>query len=164
MNFIKRFSLYLLGIDDTEMSNQEKFIKDYYKSQKIDFTNDKSNISNLLENVSKKHDLISLGIVYDNDILYNTQNINKKEILKYADFFNNIKTGLKEKIVLLKDNPWIGIFEKDNYIFVTKREVKLSEIEINAIVYDILNNNNYFNDIDMELETNIQKNYIINKM
>lgn len=140
MGLIKKISRYILGIDDTETSNQEIFIRDYYSSQKNTFKEiDSTHMISFIDTLLKKHDLIYFGLVSNRKILLSSEEKSNKEILNYFDIFETIKGNLKEKIVLLKENPWIGMFEKENYVFVTKRETKLSEMEINAIAHDVLN-------------------------
>jgi len=40
---------------------------------------------------------------------------------------------------MLHGSPWITMFRRDGYLFITKKEVKLNDIEINAITHDVLN-------------------------
>ncbi len=158
MGIIKKISRYLLGIDDTEMSNQEKFIKNFYNSQKITFRDiDKTHIASFIDTLLKKHDLIYFGLVSNRKILLSSEEKVNKEILNYFDVFENIRGNLKDKIVLIKGSPWIGIFEKEDYIFVTKREVKLSEMEINAIAHDVLNCKEMYDTNEPIKSLNIQK-------
>jgi hypothetical protein len=158
LGLIKRISRYLLGIDDTETSNQEIFIKDFYNSQKNLFRNiDKTHIASFIDTLLKKHDLIYFGLVSNRKILLSSEEKVNKEILNYFDIFETIKGNLKEKIVLLKENPWIGMFEKENYVFVTKRETKLSEMEINAIAHDVLNSKEMYNTEEPIKSLNVQK-------
>jgi hypothetical protein len=145
MTVFRKISRYILGFDDTQHSEQEAFIKDLYSSQKHAFKElSRKQVTDFLDSLIKKHDLIDFGLVQDKQIILSTENFNKKDILKFYEFFDNIKDSLKDRIVLLRDNPWIGMFEKDKFVFVTKKEVKLSEFEINAITHDVLNSRELF--------------------
>jgi hypothetical protein len=145
MAIFRKLSRYILGFDDTEHSEQEVFIKDLYSTQKHAFKDlDKRHLTSFIESIIKKHDLIDLGLVQNKQIILATENFNKKDILKFYGFFDDIKDSLKDKIVMLKENPWITMFEKEHIVFVTKKEVKLSEIEINAISHDVLNSRDLF--------------------
>jgi len=145
MAIFRKIAKSILGIDDTELSDQAIFIQDLYKSQKNVFKElNKKHIDAFLDTFTKKHDLIEFGLLLNRQILLSTPEFGKKEVFQYYDLFENIKGNVKEKILLLKDNPWIGIFERDSFVFVTKRDVKLSEIEINAITHDVLNSKELF--------------------
>jgi len=147
MTYFQKIARYILGIDHTETSEQEKFIKDLYLTQKnIVKPINKKHISTFIESILDKHDLLHFGLVLNKQVLAKDDEFDKKEILKYADFFDTVKSNLRNKIVLLHDNPWIGLFEKDSLVFVTKKEVKLSDIEINAIAHDVLNSKELFVD------------------
>jgi|GEM_PF-2630937 len=145
MTVFRKISRYILGFDNTETSDQEIFIKDLYSSQKHAFKElDKRHVSDFLDSLTKKHDLLEFSLVQNKQILLSTENFSKKEIMKYFDFFETVKNDLKERVVLLHNNPWIGMFEKEKFIFVTKKDVKLSDVEINAITHDVLNSRELF--------------------
>jgi len=147
MTYFQKIARYILGIDHTETSEQEKFIKDLYLTQRnVVKAIDKKHLSTFIESILDKHDLLHFGLVLNRQILAKDEEFDKKEILKYAEFFDTVKTNLRNKIVLLHDNPWIGLFEKDSLVFITKKEVKLSDIEINAIAHDVLNSKELFID------------------
>lgn len=140
MAFFRKIARHVLGIDDTETSDQELFIRDLYSGQKqIVKEISKQNISAFIETLLKKHDLLEFALILNRAVLLSSEDINKKELLKYYDFFNSIKLNLQKKVMLLEDNPWIGLFERDSFVFVTKKEIKLSDMEINAITHDVLN-------------------------
>ena len=140
MSKFRKIARLILGLDDTETSDQEIFIKDLYLSQKNSFKNiEKQHVTAFLDTLTKKHDLIDFSLIKNKQIVLSTDNIDKKEVLKFYNFFEDIKDSLKDRIVLLRDNPWICMFEKDKLVFIAKREVKLSESEINAIAHDVLN-------------------------
>jgi len=145
MAIFRKISRYILGFDDTEHSEQEVFIKDLYSTQKHAFKElDKKHLTSFLETLTRKHDLLDLGLVQNSQIILSTEEFNKKEIMKYFEFFENVKTNLKERVVMLHNNPWITMFEKEHMVFIAKKEVKLSDIEINAITHDILNSRDLF--------------------
>lgn len=138
---ISKIAQYLLGIDDTETSNQEFFIKDLSTTQKHQIIKvDPRHIITFAETLLQKHDLQELCVLNNRQVILKSQDSDEKSVFKYYDFFESIKWNLNEKILLMKDNPWISIFEKENFVFVAKKEIKLNEIEINAIAHDVLNN------------------------
>ena len=140
MTFFRILARHILGIDDTETSDQEIFIKELYSNQKEIISEiNKENITTFINTLINKHDLLGFSLVLNRQILMRNEDFDKKEIMKYIDFFENVKSNLRKKIVLLEGSPWVGLFERDNLVFVTKKEVKLSDIEINAIIHDVLN-------------------------
>ena len=140
MALFKRMARIVLGLDDTETSDQEKFIKDLYASQKSNVRKiEKQHTSAFLESLMEKQDLIGFGLIRNKQILMSSEDFKKKEIQKLIGFFDFVKDSLKEKVVMLHGSPWITMFRRDGYLFITKKEVKLNDIEINAITHDVLN-------------------------
>ena len=160
MKYFQKIAKYILGIDNTETSEQEKFIKDLYLTQKnIIKPLYKKHISGFIESILNKHDLLNFSLVLNKQILAKDEAFDKKEILRYIDFYDLAKSNLRKKIILLEGSPWIGLFEKESLVFVTKKEIKLSDIEINAIAHDVLNSKELFID-EKAVEFEIAKRQI----
>lgn len=159
MSLVSKIARFLLGIDDTESSLQEFFVKDLSRTQKRTITKiDSRHLIAFIETLLQKHDLLELSVLNNRQMIFSSPDCIEKDVLKYYDFFENVKWDIGEKILMMKDNPWIAIFEKENFVFVTKKEIKLSEIEINAIAHDVLNNRALICNDEVELEQQHEKN------
>lgn len=145
MTFFKKIAKFILDIDDTETSDQELFLKDLYSTQKDTVKPlDKKHIASFIKSLMEKHDILEFGLMKNKQIIAASKEFNKEDMLKFYVFFESIKGNIKDRIILLRDNPWINIFEKEGLVFLIKKDVKLTEFEINAIAYDVLNTKELF--------------------
>jgi len=138
--FIGRAIRNILGIDDTELPNgQLKYIKDMsqkYMHLKIN----EENLIYFLETLKEKHGLEEISLFRKGTAIFSSE---QEELSKATDFyelFNKTRHMIDKKLMMIKDKLWVTIFEKENFVFVVKCHVKLSEIELNAITSDVIKN------------------------
>ena len=140
MKFIGTIARSILGIDDTELpENQVRYLKDISKTEIITKVNEE-NLCFFIDSIKDKHGIEEISLFRKGIAIFSSEENHLENINSLYKLFEDSKNMMQKKILMLKDQLWITISEKESFVFIIKKHVKMSEIEINAVSGDILKN------------------------
>ena len=136
---VGRFVRAVLGIDSTEIPTaQINYLRDV-ASNRINFNINKENLIAFMDSLKDKHDIEELTLFKKGVAIFSSEE-DLESVTVLNELFERTKPLTEENLLMLKDKLWITIYEREQFVFIIKKFVKLSQIEINALTLDVLKN------------------------
>lgn len=161
-SFLKKFAKIILGIDDTELPvAQYNYLKDVSENGKSTRVNEE-NMYLFIESLKEKHDLTNISLFRRGIPIFSSDIDNLEKTTKLHDLYNSNKKHINDKMIMLKDKNWVTIYERDEFVFVVKRDSRLNEFEMNAISFDVLKNLDNVLIVEKNMIDNLYNNNKVN--
>jgi len=129
----------ILGIDDTQQpESQVRYLKDVSKSNK-QISVSQENLFTFIDSVKDKHGIEEISLFRKGNAIFSSED-DLENVTTLYETFERTRPLMDKRLLMLKDKYWVTIYEKQEFIFIIKRFVKMNEIELNALTSDILKN------------------------